>query len=193
MLSVPKPEVSWPSQSGPQSGVPFMFMPNIHWLFLEFPKRASQVSTNQYVSCNHYERITSPHHPPPHPHPPASSSPIPRLLKPILSLHWCHLWANVLSVPVSPSSQGTWIALSSKQRWEISSLSPVQHCHPRWLSGKESTHQFRRRGFNLWVRKIPWRRKWQPTSYSCLENSMDRGAWQAIVHLVAKSWTQPSD
>ena len=25
--------------------------------------------------------------------------------------------------------------------------------------------------------------------YSCLENSMDRGAWQAIVHGVAKSWT----
>ena len=25
--------------------------------------------------------------------------------------------------------------------------------------------------------------------YSCLENSMDRGAWQATVHGVAKSWT----
>ena len=25
--------------------------------------------------------------------------------------------------------------------------------------------------------------------YSCLENSMDRGAWRAIVHGVAKSWT----
>ena len=25
--------------------------------------------------------------------------------------------------------------------------------------------------------------------YSFLENSMDRGAWQAIVHGVAKSWT----
>ena len=24
--------------------------------------------------------------------------------------------------------------------------------------------------------------------YSCLENSMNRGAWQAIVHGVAKSW-----
>ena len=24
---------------------------------------------------------------------------------------------------------------------------------------------------------------------SCLENSMDRGAWQATVHGVAKSWT----
>ena len=28
-----------------------------------------------------------------------------------------------------------------------------------------------------------------PLQYSCLENSMDREAWQAIVHGVAKSWT----
>jgi len=33
----------------------------------------------------------------------------------------------------------------------------------RWLSGKESAWQCRRHSFNLWVRKIPWRRKWQPT------------------------------
>ena len=30
---------------------------------------------------------------------------------------------------------------------------------PWWLSGKESTCQCRRLGFNPWVRKIPWRRK----------------------------------
>ena len=28
-----------------------------------------------------------------------------------------------------------------------------------------------------------------PLQYSCLENSMDRGAWQATVHGVAKSQT----
>jgi len=28
-----------------------------------------------------------------------------------------------------------------------------------------------------------------PLQYSYLENFMDRGAWQAIVHGVAKSWT----
>ena len=28
-----------------------------------------------------------------------------------------------------------------------------------------------------------------PLQYSCLENSMDRGAWQAIVHGVTKSQT----
>ena len=32
-----------------------------------------------------------------------------------------------------------------------------------------------------------------PLQYSCLENSMDRGAWQSIVHKVAKSWTQLSN
>ena len=29
-----------------------------------------------------------------------------------------------------------------------------------------------------------------PLQYSCLENPMDRGAWQAIVHGFAESWTR---
>ena len=41
--------------------------------------------------------------------------------------------------------------------WVISIKFPV--C----LSGKESACQCRRHGFNPWVGKIPWRRKWQPT------------------------------
>ena len=32
-----------------------------------------------------------------------------------------------------------------------------------------------------------------PFQYSCLENPMDGGAWQAAVHEVAKHWTQLSD
>ena len=32
-----------------------------------------------------------------------------------------------------------------------------------------------------------------PFQYSCLENSMDRGAWWAIVHGLTKSWTRLSD
>ena len=31
-----------------------------------------------------------------------------------------------------------------------------------------------------------------PPQYSCLENSMGRGAWQATVHGAANSWTQLS-
>ena len=32
-----------------------------------------------------------------------------------------------------------------------------------------------------------------PLQYSCLENPVDRGAWQTAVHRVAKSQTQLSD
>ena len=42
---------------------------------------------------------------------------------------------------------------------------------PCLLSGKESACQCRRCGFNLWVRKIPWRRNWQPTSVFFLGKS----------------------
>ena len=31
----------------------------------------------------------------------------------------------------------------------------------------------------------------KPLQYSCLENPMDRGAWQALIHRVTKSWTLP--
>ena len=35
--------------------------------------------------------------------------------------------------------------------------------------------------WETWIQSVgredPRRRKWQPTQYSCLENSMDRGAW----------------
>ena len=34
---------------------------------------------------------------------------------------------------------------------------------PWWLSGRGCACQCRRRVFDPWVRKIPWRRKWQPT------------------------------
>ena len=40
--------------------------------------------------------------------------------------------------------------------------------------------QCRRPKFDPWVRKIPWRSEW--LQYSCLENSMHRGAWQDKVH-----------
>ena len=32
-----------------------------------------------------------------------------------------------------------------------------------------------------------------PLQYPCLENLMERGAWRAAVHGVAKSWAQLSD
>ena len=60
------------------------------------------------------------------------------------------------------------------------------------LSGKESACQCRRPGFNPWVSKIPWRRKWQPTpvflpreSYgqrSLVGYSLDCKEWDMTEH-----------
>ena len=44
-----------------------------------------------------------------------------------------------------------------------------------------------------WVGKIPGEGHGNPLQYSCLENPMDRGAWRATVHGVAKSRTQLRD
>ena len=39
------------------------------------------------------------------------------------------------------------------------------------------------------LRRFPGGGNSNPLQYSCLENPMDRGAWQATVHGVAKSQT----
>ena len=43
------------------------------------------------------------------------------------------------------------------------------------------------------VGKIPWRRECNPLQYSCLENPMDREAWQATAHAISKSQTRMND
>ena len=61
---------------------------------------------------------------------------------------------------------------------------------PSGSSGKEPDCQCRRYEMQVRALEIPWRRAGNLLHYSCLENPMDRGAWQATVHGVAKSQTQ---
>ena len=66
-------------------------------------------------------------------------------------------------------------------------INKVNICFPGGLVIKNLlTNECRRCGFDPWVGKIPWRRKWQPTQYSCPGNLLDRGAWWPIVHGVTK-------
>ena len=41
--------------------------------------------------------------------------------------------------------------------------------------------------------RLPGEGNGNPLQYSGLENPMDRGAWWAAVHRVAKSWTRPNN
>ena len=62
------------------------------------------------------------------------------------------------------------------------------HGLPEWPRGKASPCQCRRCGFHRF-RKMPWRRKRQPTPVFFLGNPIDRGAWWATVQRVTKRWT----
>ena len=63
----------------------------------------------------------------------------------------------------------------------------------RWGSGKDSTWQCRRRGFNAWGEKIPAGGNGNPLLYFSWRNSTDRGDCWPTVHEVTKSQTQLSN
>ena len=66
-----------------------------------------------------------------------------------------------------------------------------------WLSGKEFACQCRRCGFSPWVRKIPWRRKWQPTPVFLPGKSHGQRSLVDYKRIATtrsqKSWTQLSN
>ena len=102
--------------------------------------------------------------------------------------HRPHCWGWVLNSTTRTSATG----------------SSVNWVHPPWLSGfpggtsgKKKLHANAEDTRN--TSSIPgWGRSpgvgnGNPLQYSCLENCMDRGAWRATVHGVAKSQTWLSD
>ena len=62
-----------------------------------------------------------------------------------------------------------------------------------WLSGKESACNSGDLGLIAGLGRSPGEGNGNPLQYVCLENSMDRGAWQSAVHRVIKSQTGLSD
>ena len=61
---------------------------------------------------------------------------------------------------------------------------------PWWLSGNESACQCRRQcpGSIPGSGRSLGEGNGNPLQYSCLENSMGRGAWRATVHGATESW-----
>ena len=64
---------------------------------------------------------------------------------------------------------------------------------PGGLDGKEYACNVGDLGSILGLGRCPGEGNGNPLQYSCLENPMDREAWWATVHGVAKSWTQLSN
>ena len=64
---------------------------------------------------------------------------------------------------------------------------------PLWHGGKESACNARDCGSVPELGKSPGERNGYPLQYSCLDNSMDRGAWRATLHGISKSPKRLSD
>ena len=97
-------------------------------------------------------------------------------------LNWRPVWLSQLGEAVLLPSSG-WRSVMLLNTPQCTQHSPLQQSHPdqklnsvefgklsiglkglpKCLNGKESICQCRRCRFDPWVKKIPWRRKWQPT------------------------------
>ena len=82
-----------------------------------------------------------------------------------------------------------------KSSWLVSCSLLTPHStngFPGGSDNEESTFNAGDPGSISRSRRSPGEVNGYPRQYSCLESSIDRGAWWATVHGVAKSWTQVS-
>ena len=87
---------------------------------------------------------------------------------PELGLTRICLWGKTVLIAIWSKflCNHSWLIQKDCLSWYYISLSISSLGFPMWLSGKEPTCQCgrqRSRVFGPWVRKISWRRKWQPT------------------------------
>ena len=96
---------------------------------------------------------------------------------------WHHWWnGHELGHTLGKGEgQGGLVCCSHKESDRTERLSLSHLLQKRAVSDLKSIHLI-----------FPGEGNGHPLQYSCLENSMDRGAWQATVHGVAKSRTRLS-
>ena len=89
------------------------------------------------------------------------------------------------------------VCVGAGNTWEISVTFVQFRCEPRTAlgfpcssAGKESACHAGDLRSIPGLGRSPGEGNGNPLKYSCLDNSMDRGAWWAIVPGVAKSWTK---
>ena len=82
--------------------------------------------------------------------------------------------------------------MNGESSMEIQTL-PYVKGFPSGSDGKESAYNAGDLGLISGSGRSPGEGNGYPLQYSCLENSMDREAWQATVHRVTKSGTQLSN
>ena len=88
---------------------------------------------------------------------------------------------------------GHWVYSDPWTPQTLHSLENEKEGCPWWLSGKVSSCQNRRPGFDSWVRKIPWWKKRQPTPVFLPGKSHGQRSLAAYIYWVTRvghNWTQ---
>ena len=99
-------------------------------------------------------------------------------------------WATVHEVAKNQKRLSTHSCLLSCARFWLAALNErVVEGFPGVSNSKGSACKAGDLGSILGLGRTPRERNGSPLQYCCLENPMDRRAWWATVHGVAKSWT----
>ena len=122
-----------------------------------------------------------------------------------LHISWPKFWSFSLNISLSKEHSGP---ISFRMDWldllvvQGTLKSLLQHHSSKasilWHSCMAQLVKNPPAMWETWVQSLGWEDpldegNGNPLQYSCLENPMDRGAWWAILHRVAKSWTQLSN
>ena len=108
-----------------------------------------------------------------------------------VSFRGCKTSIRILAPPLSPC-----VSLNTLLNFSESVFSSVKREQYYLTVGPTAKNPPANAGNGREVRWIPgWGRSTggghgTPLQYSCLENPTDRGAWWAVVHGVAKTWTR---
>ena len=79
-------------------------------------------------------------------------------------MHWRRKWQSTpVFLPGESQGQGSLVGCRLWGCTESDTTEATQQQQQQWFSGKESTCQWRKPGFDLWVGKILWKRQWLPT------------------------------
>ena len=118
--------------------------------------------------------------------------PFPKVYCFILWRHFA-LWLRAWRLVMAHGWDLQWLRAFWDLLWTVILVQPVSPGFAGGSDGKESACNTGDPGSIPGPGTSPWEGNGNPLQYSRLENSMDRGAWQATVYGVAKSWTWLSD
>ena len=99
--------------------------------------------------------------------------------------HWLDTVKKIQFMPEKIPSSNKTMCSRQQTKWKRQVRSRILKYLGSLIWMSEISFRYFQVSINPLDEKIPWRRKWNPLQYSCLENPMSRGAqWAAVQGVV---------